>query len=228
VELSELRIQLDQMTERIVSRLKDRSRFPLNQPVYEPDGVPVQGHAGMSLLEFSLLGLERYHASLGRYAYPDQHPMVLNDHLESDAVRTVHKEALPALKIGVTNDLIGFYTSMLRELCRAGEDSDTFGETAYVDADLLQLLNERVNVGRYVAQAKLDADPELKSLVGDSERLNEKLRDKAREGELIKKVRNAAARYDVDADVAERVFKWIIEETTLIEVAYLQGIAKNA
>ena len=43
LDLNELRVRLDQMTERIVSRLKDRSRFPLNETVYRPDAVPIVG-----------------------------------------------------------------------------------------------------------------------------------------------------------------------------------------
>lgn len=227
MELSELRVRLDQMTERIVSRLKDRSRFPLNEPVYKPGGVPIQGHDGMSFLEFALLGLERYHASLGRFKYPDQHPMVLTSPGESEATRTVHQEALPEMQIGVTDDLVTFYAGLLLDLCKAGEDPDTFGETAYVDADLLQLLNERVNVGRYVAQAKLNAQPELRSVLADRAVLDGRLRDRTREAALLESVRAAAARYQVDSDIAVRLFQWIVDETTLVEVAYLQGIAKT-
>lgn len=77
IELGELRVKLDQMTERIVSRFKDRSRFPLNEVVYKPDGVSVVGRSGISLLQFAVEGLETYHASLGRYDYPDQYPYIL-------------------------------------------------------------------------------------------------------------------------------------------------------
>ena len=73
IDLGELRVRLDQMTERIVSRLKDRSRFPLNEVVYRIGGVAIAGRDGVSFLQFALEGLEAYHASLVRYAYPDQY-----------------------------------------------------------------------------------------------------------------------------------------------------------
>ena len=76
VELGDLRVKLDQMTERVISGLKDRSRLPLNAPVYQPNAVPISGRTDTSLLQFAIEGLESYHASLGRFTYPDQYPVL--------------------------------------------------------------------------------------------------------------------------------------------------------
>ena len=226
IPLPDLRVRLDQMTERIVSRLKDRSRYPLNTPVYQPGAVPIEGRSGISFLEFALEGLEAYHASLGRYSYPDQFPVFSTELPASKVARTVHKPALPSLRIAIKDDLLAFYLKLLPDLCPSGEDPDTYGETVYADSDLLEVLNERINVGRYVAQAKLDGDPSLRPLAGEA--LAARLRDAAREEALMESVRQAARRYQLEPILAERVFRWIIDETLVVEVAYVEGLAGDS
>lgn len=225
--LSELRIRLDQMTERIVSRLKDRSRFPLNARVYEPDGVPIEGRKGISFLEFSLEGLEGYHASLGRYLYPGEYPIFSGRPVESKAARTVRMPELPAFLIAIKDDLLKFYLEVLPDLCFAGEDPDTYGETVYVDADLLELLHERINVGRYVAQAKIDGDPTIRTLGHEPGQLAAKLTDPQREAVLLQSAHAAADRYQVDPALVEHVFQWIMRETLMVEVAYIRGMTQG-
>lgn len=226
LQLNDLRIRLDQMTERIVSRLKDRSRFPLNGPVYRTDGVPIAGRTGISFLEYSLEGLERYHASLGRFNYPDQFP-VFSSHLpETPVTRTVlGTPSLPRLQISIKEALLGYYQrELLPRLCAPGNKPDMYGETVYVDADLLQILHERINVGRYVAQAKVDSAPEILSFVDDYARVERELKVPEREEALIRSVRAVAERYALDANLAEDVFRWIIDQTLRLEVVYLQQL----
>src|SRR3989442_15458102 len=127
MQLTDLRVRLDQMTERIVSRLKDRSRFPLNQRAYEPDGLPIAGRKGISFLEFALEGLEAYHASLGRYSYPGEYPLVSRHLPDSGVTRTVAMPALPSLPITIKDDLLAFYLGLLPALCSAGDDPDSYG-----------------------------------------------------------------------------------------------------
>ena len=206
-----------------MSRLKDRSRFPLNRPVYEPGAVPIESRAGISFLEFSLEGLERYHASLGRYSYPGEYPIFSTQLPDSPAARSVGMPALPPLSIAIKDDLLAFYLAVLPDLCPPGQDPDTYGETVYVDADLLELLHERINVGRYVAQAKLEGDPSLTAVSGAE--LSDKLTDPEREAALLRSARAAAGRYQADPALVESVFGWIMRETVVVEVAYLRQLS---
>jgi chorismate mutase len=224
-DLAEVRVRLDQMTERIVSRLKDRSRFPQNPAVYERDGVPVDGRRGISLLHFAIEGLENYHASLGRYSFPDQYPLI-GTHLNPPAFqRTIAPEAAPRIHIPITDDLFAFYRTTIERMCRPGDDVNSYGETAYIDADLLQIMNERVNVGRHIAAAKVAGNPGLGGLVREPQRLSDELRDSAREETLLQAVEKTAQRYELDPAIARHVFRWVIDETLAVEVAYLQGLA---
>ena len=111
---------------------------------------------------------------------------------------------------------------VIRSLPPAADAAGRTG-TVYVDADLLQLLNERINVGRFVAEAKLRTDPSVAASRHDAALLTSKLRDERREAALIAVVRATAERYELNPDVVEHIFRWIIEETMRVEVAYLQG-----
>ena len=224
IDLGELRVRLDQMTERIVSRLKDRSRFPLNESVYRVDAIPIVGRSGISFLQFSLEGLEAYHASLGRFAYPDQYPVLGRDLPPSPVTRVVTQPDVSRRAISIGDGLVSFYLQTLPRLCSPGDDPNTYGETVYVDADLLQLVNERINVGRYVAEAKATSDPSIYAIRHDAQLVEERLKDARREEALLAAVEGIAERYALDPSVVRAVFRWIIDETLRVEVAYLQGV----
>jgi len=219
-ELGELRIKLDQMTERISSRFKDRSRFPLNEAIYQPGGIPIVGRPGISLLQFAIEGLESYHASLGRYDYTDQHPVLGLNLPKSSVERTVRQTPLPQITPNIGDSLISFYKDLMSKYCKPGDDPESYGETAYIDADLIQLIHERVNIGRFVAEVKGRIDPSIYWLTSENE-LRTKLEDKSREDALIERVRNAAQKYEFDPGMAEEAFRWMIEKTIDIEIAYI-------
>lgn len=216
--------RISRMTKLILFRLNERSDFLLNRPVYLNDAVEIGGRTGISLLEFAIEGMEAYHTSLGRYQYPDQYTLADSIVTESSIRRIVTTTALPHVKISIKRELLQFYQqAVLPKLCRDGEAPDTYGATVYLDAQLLELLNERINVGRYVAQAKVDTDPEILEVVSDKEALSNKLRDVPQEDRVIQSVLESAEACGVDKDLAELVFRWVIETTINLEVDYLQA-----
>lgn len=219
--LDDLRVKLDQMTDRIISRLKDRSRFLQNLRIYKPGGIKLKGSKSISFLEFALKGLENYHASLGRFDYPDQIPLVLGK-AKSSAVREIPLTAVSEVSISVKEDLLKFYIPLIKKLCKPGEDATTFGETVYCDADLLELLNERINLGRFIAESKLKSDKSISKAVGDRATLIKRLRDRTRENKVVENARKIAARYGLNCRVVEKLFKWIVEKTTKVEEEYLK------
>lgn len=229
IPLDALRSRLSKMTDRIIFRLHDRSGFPLNPPVYKPDAIPITGKAGVSFLEFAIQGLEEYHATLGRYEYPDQHP-IISTVLPPTGVarRLIGIPSLPNVEINLKDQLIPFYQgTVLPQLCEPGDNPDTYGETVFLDADVLELLNERINIGRYVARSKAESDPSILDIVSDSNELRKRLRDSSQEERVISSVRSAANKYGLGPDKAELVFRWVIEQTIGLEVAYLQGISRD-
>jgi chorismate mutase len=233
--IESVRKRLDMMTKDIVIGLEQRSRFLQNSSIYYPDAIPIKDRAGISLLEFSIEGLEKYHASLGRYAYEDQNPVVLDaknseivlvdfiekyeKSLKSPPVKNV------SLDIKVSQDILSFYANFIRLLCIPGEDKTCFGETAYCDANIVETVNERVNLGKYVANAKLEKNPQL---LGMTEKdLIEKLRSPEREAEMLENVRILSAKYGTNKNLADMFFKWIIDETLKVEADYVGKIGKR-
>lgn len=227
-DLGALRLHISKMNDRILMRLHDRAGFPLNRAVYTPDAIALPEHPGMSLLEFAILGLERYHASLGRYEYPDQFPLVTEGLPRAAARRVVDGALPPPAAIAVRDQLIPWYVdSVLPALCTRSEDPATYGETAYVDADLLELINERINVGRGVALAKLERDPALRALAADAGALSQRLRDPDREADVLAAVAESARRYQLDEHLARDVFRWVIDRVLELEVAYVQRLTNR-
>lgn len=227
VQLDALRSRLGKMTDRIIFRLQDRSGFPLNPSVYKPGAVPILGRSNVSFLEFATEGLEVYHASLGRYEYPDQHPIISSVLPVTMARRLVGVPELPNVDINLKDKLLPFYRdTVLPQLCEPQDNPDTYGETVFLDADVLELLNERINIGRYVARSKVETDPSMWNIVSDSDELIKKLRDHNQEERVINSVCSAADKYGLRRDLAELVFRWVIEQTIGVEVAYIQGLPR--
>lgn len=219
--LDKERGNIDRMTNRIMPRLRDRTLFKQNLEVYQPGAIEVNGRSELSLLEYSIEGLETYHAYLGRYDYPDQFP-VLGHNLPKAGVKRKVEPLSPRLEINVTPKLIEFYKGLVNKYCEPGEDSSTYGETAYVDADIIQMMHERVHIGRKVADAKSDQDPTLLEMSADREYIVSKLQRKDREEQILKDVRlRAGDLYHIEPDMAEEALRWMIGTTLELEVDYI-------
>lgn len=225
MDLHDLRAKLDRLNEQIVSRLKDRSRFPVNEAVYAPGAIPIRGYPEVSLMEWALIGMERYHATLGRYELPDQIPLRTDVVTDSPVRRKIDMPLLPAIAPPPREALFGFYIALVPEFCKPGDEPHNYGETAYADADVLVRLNERIFLGGFVAKTKLEQDPAIVSLARDPEAIRERFRDRPREDVVIERAQQAAWRYQINPDVITRVFRWMIEQTIDVEVRFLQQVA---
>ena len=226
LDLSVVRLKLTKMTDRILMRLHDRAGFPLNRPVYQAGAIEVPARPGISLFDFAIEGLEAYHASLGRYDFPDQFPLSAAGQARPEGSRRVAPSAaVEKVEISLRADLEAFYTrDVLPRLCEDADDPNCYGETAYCDADLLELLNERINVGRDIALAKVQREPDLLQLLADDATLAERLTDRVREEAVLADAALAAERYSLDPDLARFVFRWIIDRTLSLEVEYLKRL----
>ncbi len=225
MHLSTLRAKLDRLDEQIVARLKDRSWFALNEAVYQPGAVAIAGRPDISLMEWSLEGLEQYHASLGRYDVPDQQPLLHQQRSPSPVQRRIEHVQLPVIEAPPRDQLIQFYTNLVRDLCRPGDEPQYYGETVYTDADLLSRINERIYLGAFIAYSKLQANPSIVALAEDPTALRAALHDAEREACVLQRVHHTAQRYGVSPEITLRLFRWMIEQTLDLEVRFLQRIA---
>ena len=222
LELTDLRTKLNQMTERIVSRLKDRSRYASNASVYRIDEIPIEGRTGISFFEFALEQLEQYHAALGRYRFPDQYRLTnTSSHTPVQRAR-VPTSPIQQVDIELKDEIITYYMTLLHDLCKEGDDPTTYGETVYCDADLIVLIHERINIGRFVAESKLQTDPSLQAIAESQNALRARLRKPKREQTVIANARKIAFNYNLNQNVVERCFRWLITKTLEVEIHYLQ------
>lgn len=226
LDLSVVRLKLTKMTDRILMRLHDRAGFPLNKPVYQAAAIEIPSRPGVSLFDFAIEGLETYHASLGRYDFPDQFPLSAAGQARGESPRrAAPPRSAEKVEIALRADLEAFYTGeVLPRLCAPEDDPNCYGETAYCDADLLELLNERINVGRDIALAKVQREPDLLKLLADDASLAERLTDRVREEAVLADAATAAERYGLDGELARFVFRWIIDRTLALEVEYLKRL----
>jgi chorismate mutase len=103
-----------------------------------------------------------------------------------------------------------------------GDDTTTYGEAAYVDADIVVLMHERINMGRYVAYFKFMQDPTVLNLLAQPEQLRAALTVKKREDEVIAAAVRSAEQRGLDMHVIAKMFRWMIDETLDLEVEYLR------
>ncbi|MCS7087637.1 MAG: hypothetical protein NZL91_02935 [Thermoflexales bacterium] len=225
MSLLALRAKLDRLSEQIVARFRDRAWFALNPAIYVPGAIPIAGRPELSLLEWSLEGLERYHASLGRYEVPDQHPLLLEVLQPSPVQRAISLPRLPKVPPLPREVLIRFYLDLLPRLCKPGDDPHDYGEVAYTDADLLARLNERIYLGAFVAYYKLEREPHILSLVGQPEVLRAHLRDPDREANVLAQVADAAQRFGCPTALMIEAFEWIMARALDLQVCFLQHFA---
>ncbi|MDP3983335.1 MAG: hypothetical protein Q8Q65_04660 [bacterium] len=228
VPLDVLRSRITKLTSRIIFRLEDRSSFPLNPYVYQPGAVPLPDNSNLSFLESAIKGLEEYHGTLGRWESHDQHPLIISAKPATIGRSTVGGlPELPNIDINLKDKLLPFYTgTVLPQLCDPKDNPDTYGETVYLDADVLELLNERINLGRYVAASKVETDPKIWDIVSNREALINVLRDSEREKIVISGAIEIASRHGLDASLTASLFRWVIDRTMDVEVDYLQGIPR--
>jgi chorismate mutase len=225
MNLIDLRAKLDRLNDQIVGRFKDRSWFVLNAAVYTPGAISIAGKPNVSLMAWSLEGLERYHATLGRFDVPDQHPLMPEVVSASPVKREIALQALPATIAPPRDELIRHYVALLPQLCQPGDDPHYYGETAYADADLLARINERMYLGGYVAKFKLEREPALAEIAHDADAVREALRDATREAAVIERARVAAQMQGLPPDLIAVFFRWMIDQTIDLEVRFVQQVA---
>lgn len=226
--LPDVRRKLDRLNDQIIGRLQDRSRFLLNTAIYHPDGIPIEGKYGVRFLDHALAGLETYHSTLGRFRFPDQYPIHPEAVTEAPVQWSFDMPSIPNVNLSIQGRVIDFYVQLLPAICESGDDATTYGEAAYLDADIVVLIHERINMGRYVAYFKFMQEPEVLELLPYPDQLRAALTVKRREEEVIAAAVRSAEQHGLDAHIIAKTFRWMIDETLDLEVEYLRLLNDGA
>ena len=216
LDISELRIRLDQINEQIMSGLKTRSMFPLNSNTFTEIFSD-----GKTWFMYRLKKEQDLDSEYGRYLYYNQSPLIYSKReLAKSLVKAAVKvEGVVPVRIDLSARMIDSYKKVLEELCEHKEDRGTYGETTKQDVDNILLYNERViGLGEQVAGYKMQKNPNLIKIKNPQE-LRKELVVAEREKEVINKTQTIAKEYGLKNTFAlERFFMELIDITKEAEV----------
>jgi chorismate mutase len=220
INLSDLRVRIDQTTEKIISALKDRSRYKLNRGVFTEEFSD-----GKTWFEYRLKKEQDLDSEFGRYEFPDQYPLMFTKEelAQPKKKRIILQSDVKSLSIDVGEKIIEFYKKMLPELCDEGENRANYGETVKCDVNNVMLYNERINgIGRFVAEAKLQKKPSIATLTSIDD-IGKILVVPKREEEVIEEAVKIARKYELHRpEFIKKFFRQIIDLTLYAEMEYVK------
>jgi chorismate mutase len=222
INIDDLRVKLDQHTERIISGLRDRSRYPLNLKIFNEEFAD-----GLTWFGYRLKKEQDLDSQFGRFEFEDQRPIMFkkSELMPSKVKRDETIVGLIPAEIDIGSKTIAIYKGILPQICKKGEQRSSYGETAKLDVNNILELHERIcGIGPEVAQYKLEKDPTLLHI--DFKEIRKRLRNKDRERDVMNLAEDIAIQYELDCDI-EKYFKKIIELTVEVEVNYIQQVQRN-
>ncbi|KAJ4781240.1 Chorismate mutase [Rhynchospora pubera] len=156
--LDSIRHSLIRQEDSIIFCLLERAQYAYNADTYNSR----QGFDG-SLVEFMVRETERLHAQVGRYKSPDEHPFFPENLPEPVLPPMQYPEVLhpAANSININKKIWNMYfDKLLPRFAKEGSDGNC-GSSAVCDTMVLQALSKRIHYGKFVAEAKFRATPEL-------------------------------------------------------------------
>ncbi|PHT29592.1 Chorismate mutase 1, chloroplastic [Capsicum baccatum] len=160
--LDGIRNSLIQQEDSIIFSLVERAQYCFNVATYDPDVFVMDGFHG-SLVEYIVTETEKLHAKVGRYMSPDEHPFFPKELPEPmlppmQYPKVLHPVA-DSININVTIWEM-YFKKLLPRLVKEGNDGN-YGSTAVCDTLCLQALSKRIHYGKFVAEAKFRASPDV-------------------------------------------------------------------
>mmetsp|Transcript_65643 Transcript_65643/g.182636 ORF Transcript_65643/g.182636 Transcript_65643/m.182636 type:complete len:311 (-) Transcript_65643:59-991(-) len=175
LNLGNIRRVLQRMEDSIIFSLIERSRYHVNNAVYEPDC----SHLGDFRLhqlrsagsngcygDWFIYQMECLHSQVRRYQHPTEYPFfgpLPEPCLGSTSGGKTDKQPIlshvPEAAV-VNKRLLDIYrTKMIPKICESGDDGN-HGSTAVQDAHCLQTMSTRIYFGLFVAESKFRTEAE--------------------------------------------------------------------
>ncbi|XP_065856073.1 chorismate mutase 1, chloroplastic [Euphorbia lathyris] len=241
--LENIRSSLILQEDSIIYGLLERSQYCYNADTYDPDAFPLDGFHG-SLVEYMLRETERLHATIGRYQSPDEHPFFPDGLPETVLPPLQYPKVLHPIaeSININKKVWDMYfRDLLPRLVKDGDDGNC-GSTAVCDTTCLQVLSRRIHYGKYVAEAKFRASPDVYEeaiKAQDSDKLMELLTYSKVEEAIMKRVEvktltfgqhitvirdghEDEPAYKIDPSLVAKLYgDWIMPLTKEVQVEYL-------
>ncbi|KAL3844634.1 hypothetical protein ACJIZ3_002037 [Penstemon smallii] len=160
--LDGIRNSLIRQEDSIIFSLVERAQFCYNAETYDPNAFAMVGFHG-SLAEYMIKETEKLHGKVGRYKSPDEHPFFPNELPEPLLPPLEYPQVLhPAAdSININVQIWDMYfKNLLPRLVKEGDDGN-YGSSATCDTICLQALSKRIHYGKFVAEAKFRASPDV-------------------------------------------------------------------
>ncbi|PRW32941.1 chorismate mutase [Chlorella sorokiniana] len=249
LSLANIRQTLIRLEDTIIFSLIERAQFARNEPVYEPDAIPVPGFRPdgrrYSLLEYLLRETEQVHGRIRRYTSPDENAFFPEELPPLVLPPITYEQVLASCaRVNINSQVLSMYLEhLLPEIAAPGDDHN-YGSSAMNDVTALQALSKRIHYGMFVAEAKFRKQTaEYTELIRrrDADAIMDLLTDRAVELKVIERVRLKAATFGQDLGsssdgsgaggsssykvrpevVAALYEQWVMPLTKQVEVEYL-------
>ncbi|KAL8162365.1 hypothetical protein V2J09_013854 [Rumex salicifolius] len=138
------------------------SQYSYNPNTYDPNAFSMAGFNG-SLAKYMLMETEKLHAQVGRYNSPDEHPFFPNNLPDTLLPPLQYPKVLHPISdsININKKVWDMYfNGLLPRLVKEGDDGNA-GSVAVCDTMCLQALSKRIHYGKFVAEAKFRASPDI-------------------------------------------------------------------
>ncbi|KAH9092353.1 hypothetical protein LEN26_018455 [Aphanomyces euteiches] len=248
--LDDLRNNLTRQEDTIIFALIERAQFVHNQAIYrKPAGASdpllrFKGkycHYNGSFLDFMLNETERLDALLRRYTSPEENAFFPASLPAPILPPLDYAPFLVPNTVNINDQVMTVYLEKLLPNITVDDDKPkTYGSSANADIAALQALSKRIHYGKFVAEAKFQAETERYTQLicnNDTDGIMAALTNVAVENNVVKRVRmktsafaqdidvtasNSTVHYKVDPDAISGFYHdFVIPLTKNVEVAYL-------
>jgi len=216
IDLVDLRMRGDYLTEQIILGLRNRSKFPINLQTFSEIFSD-----NKTWFMYRLKKEQDLDSEFGRFLQNQQCPFIFKkEELAKSIVKEVPEpEGFCGVELNHSKQIVDLYKKMLYEICANDDNRATYGETTKIDVDLVLLLNERlISFGQQVAWTKINTISDLSKEV-DPEKLRAIIVSKEREADVIKHSAMLAQRHGLTNIESIKDFtKILVDFTTQIEI----------
>ena len=139
-----------------------RHPLPSSPPFLQVLGDGSKVDMNISFLDLMLRETEKLHAHVRRYTSPDEAAFFPQD-LPAPILPALHyPRVLHPNSININGRVKSLYLeSILPKISPPGSINSTYGSTTVADIAVLQALSKRIHFGKFIAEAKFQAEPEL-------------------------------------------------------------------
>lgn len=241
LNLQNIRDELVKMENTIIFNFIERSHYPTCPSVYEKKNpsLAIPDFDG-SFLDWALLHMEMAHSQLRRFESPDETPFFPDKILKPILPSINYPQILAgyAPQVNYNSKIKQVYENEIVPLISKfdGDQAENYGSVATRDIECLQSLSRRIHFGKFVAEAKFQADKQLYIKLiqaKDVKGIMDNITNSAVEEKILLRLTTKAEVYGVDPTNKEgerritpeylvKIYKeMVIPITKEVEVEYL-------